>query len=280
MSSFQKIIKYLAIAFAVFLIFSVISAICLGISTFTNLLDYKNDTYISDSLEAITIKNNDIDILEIDIKTARLVLQTGDSLKVETNNENIKCRETKNQLHIEEKSHNILGMNHTSELMITIPANVTFDRVSIESGAGTVKIEELITNDLFLDLGAGKVIIDKLTVTREAEIEGGAGEFSILSGNIHNLDLDMGVGKLSLSTTLTGNNKIDAGIGEVEIVLFGSKEDYRIHAQKGIGALQIDGENISENVTTGNGMNQLELDGGVGKIAIDFKKKTSIFPTN
>ena len=151
-----------------------------------------------------------------------------------------------------------------------VPSDFIFDRVAIESGASKTNIEELYTKQLYLDLGAGKVMINNLTVLENAKIDGGAGETIIKSSNIHNLDLEMGVGRLSLSSKLTGNNKIDSGIGEMNLSLLGTLDDYCIILDKGLGNATINGKNMSDDTTYGTGENKLDIDGGVGSIQIDF----------
>ena len=88
MSSIQKIIKYIAIAFALFLAFSNISGIVYGISSLENLFD-NNDNEITRKLKDLKIDSN-ASILNIDVASANLTIKEGDYLKAKTNNEYIK----------------------------------------------------------------------------------------------------------------------------------------------------------------------------------------------
>ena len=146
-----------------------------------------------------------------------------------------------------------------------------FDFVLIENGAGKLDINDLSTNELELDLGAGKVTIDKLTVLKEASIDGGAGEVNISNSSINNLDLDMGIGIVLISSTLTGNSEIDAGIGEVDLNLLDKKDNYKINIDKSIGEIIIDGNKVGEENSYGNGLNTIDISGGIGSININFK---------
>ena len=56
----------------------------------------------------------------------------------------------------------------------------------------------------------------------------------------------MGVGKLSLISKLTGNNKIDSGIGEMNLSLIGTLEDYKISLDKGIGKAKINRKTMKD----------------------------------
>lgn len=268
MSRLQKIIKYLAIAFAIFLTFSIISGIMYGIS-FLGSLVTNEESSITEKLNDLEI-NDDTLLLDINVLSSNITIKSGDVFKAETNNKYINSEQDKNKLYIQEKKHNLFH-NDNSELVIYIPSDTTFDGVSIETGAGKVNIETLSTKQLYLNLGAGKVEINNLNVLETTKIDGGAGEITINATNINNLDLDMGVGKLSLTSKLIGNNKIDSGIGEMNLSLIGTLEDYKIFLNKGIGQTTIDGKNIKDNNTYGTGINKLDIDGGIGSINIDFK---------
>ena len=53
----------------------------------------------------------------------------------------------------------------------------------------------------------------------------------------------------------------------------GNKENYTIKANKGIGSIKIDGKEVSNDITYGNGENNIKIDGGIGEIKIDFKEE-------
>ena len=268
MREVQKIIKYLAIAFALFLTFSIVSGIIYGISFIGNIFD-DDKSSITEKLNSLEI-NNEALLLDINVSSSNIKIIEGDAFKAKTNNKYISSRQDKNKLYITEKKHNWFHQNKNNELIIYVPTDFVFDGVSIETGAGKVDIETLSTKRLYLDLGAGKAKINNLIVSNEAEINGGAGEIVIDYSNINNLDLDMGVGKLSLTSKLTGNSKIDSGIGKVDLSLMGSLEDYQITLDKGLGSATIDGNTMNDDTTYGTGYNKLDIEGGIGSINIEL----------
>lgn len=269
MSNAQRVIKYCAIAFAVFLIFSIISALTLGIGIVANIYD---DDSVIENLNMLDINKNS-SILEIDISASQLVIKDGSSLKAETNNKYIECKQEDNKLTIKEKKHNWFRKNNNSELIIYIPEDFIFDVIAIDTGAGKVDSEKLITKKLYLDLGAGKVDIGNLVVSDKAYIDGGAGEIIIKNGAINDLDLSIGVGRFSLTSILTGDSKIDSGVGEVDLNLIGDNNDYKIKLDKGIGSANLNGNNMNDNTYYGNGSNIIDIDGGVGSIKINYVSK-------
>lgn len=269
MTSAQKIIKYFAIGFAFCIIIGIFSLLMFGLSEVSNYFD-NNDTKVMENLKEMNINAEDVSILNIDIKYANLIIKPGDNLKVETNNKYITNKQDENKLIISEKKHNWFN-KEKSDLIIYIPQNIIFDGVSIETGAGIVEIDSLSTKILEFNLGAGKTSINNLIVSGNAEIDGGAGELTILNGNINNLDIDTGVGKCTLRSELIGNNEIDVGVGELNITLLGNKEDYRVIAEKGIGSIKLENENIKSEQAYGVGTNNLNVSGGVGSININFE---------
>lgn len=269
MTSAQRVIKYLALGFAIFLIVTIFSSIMFGASILSNVFD--DDSDIMEELKDLNVDGENISVLDIDIRAANLIVKNGDTLKVETNNKYINYKLVGNKLIVKEKKHNLFSRKSKSDLVIYIPTGFVFDGVSIEAGAGKLNIEEINTRILDIDFGAGKTDINNLVVQNDAEIDGGAGEISIRGGSINNLDLDVGVGKFTLYSRLTGNTKIDAGVGELNINLLDNIENYRISVEKGIGSAKLNNENIKNEKTYGNGINNINIDGGVGSININTK---------
>lgn len=263
----QKLIKYCAIAFAIFLVFNIISGIMYGIISISNI--FNNDESSVGNLKDLNINSN-IQVLDVDISSVNITIKESNKFKVETNNKNINYKIDNNKLFITETKYNFFNKKNSSDLIIYVPNYLTFDNVNIENGAGKININELYTKKLYLDLGAGKVKANNLTVLNDTKIDGGAGEINITNSKINNLDLDMGVGKLSLTSKITGNNEIDAGIGELNLNLVGNSNDYRIKLDKGIGSATIDNQKMKSETYYGTGSNSIDIDGGVGNINIKF----------
>lgn len=271
MTTAQKIIKYLAIAFALFLIVTIFSAILGGLYAFSGVLGLKKNKEITNELHSLEWENNEVETsyLDIDIAYSKLIIKTGETFIAETNNSNIKCKQYGNKLKIEEKSHKLTTNNNNEELIVYIPQGLEFKNVEIDSGAGIVDIENIITSKLKLNLGAGETIIRNINAD-DAEIDTGAGKLTIESGIINNLDFDMGVGKTEITAKLTGRNEIDTGIGSLKLNLQGFEEDYKIRVSKGIGSIKIDDNEVSNDTTVGNGDTIIDLDGGIGESIIKY----------
>lgn len=276
MKTTQRIIKYFAILLAILIIISIVSALLFGLNIFSGILGLtkenisnKENSEILTSVETEKyFENRQINNMKIELYYANLIIEVGNNFHVQTNTNNIEYKQSNNQLVVKEKNANLFNSNNQRTITITIPVDTVLDTVSIEAGAGEIQIEKMATKNLDLEIGAGTVNITDLQVTQKAKIEGGAGRLEMLSGEIANLDLEMGIGDLILATSLSGNNKIDAGIGKLELTLTDGLDNYVIRVNKGIGSIKIDGNEINNNVEYGNGKTHLKINGGMGSIEV------------
>lgn len=235
MTTAQKIIKYLAIAFAIFLIITIISAILSATVALSGILGLKKTIENSNNTEMVTttFENAEIHTLNIDIAATNLTIKQGEILKIETDNSNIDCKQSNKELKIKEKDYKWFSYNNVEkELILYVPEDLEFEKVKINVGVG------------------------KVTVS---------------SGRINDLDFDMGVGEANITADLTGESEINAGVGELNIKLQGENDSYKIKADKGIGAIKIDGKQISNGEIYGDGENEIDIDGGIGNINIYYK---------
>lgn len=266
MTDLQRIIKYLAIGLAVFLIVSIFMGILSVFSTLDifsrNFGDNKNamqDYPVSGSVSE----------LEINIGAAELIITNGEQFSLSANLKDLTVDLSNGCLSIKETVQ--FGKNYNgSVIRLTVPEDHVFEKLSISSGAGKLQVSTLSCQSLALNLGAGQAVFGKLTAEKNAMISTGAGELKIEDGALSNLDLDMGVGKVTLKSRLSGESELDQGIGEAELILIGTKEDYQIHVNKGIGSAVIDGKQVSDNTTCGSGQSEVEIDGGIGSIRVSF----------
>lgn len=270
MNSSQKIIKNLAIALGIFLTIFIISMIIGGIYLITSVFSIKSDNSIDKEINTLWMQNNENVIsLDIDIKFSNLTIKNGDKFLVESNNKNIKYKYNNSSLEVEEIKYNLFNNSDVGEVIITIPSNIRLDSVDIDNGAGGLNIESINANKFNLDLGAGITVIDNIIVD-SADIDSGAGKFIIKFGKINNLDFDMGAGTAEITSIITGNNQINSGVGNLKINLIDNIENYKIKINKGIGKVEIDNKEVSDNKIVGTGLNFINISGGIGTIAVNF----------
>lgn len=265
MTTFQKAVKYLAMAFAIFLIVSIFS----GIFSAVGLLGGLGESGVADETKTYAV-SGDVHDLKIEIGAADLTVKAGEVFSVESNLKYLSVETENGCLTLEETKKN--GLNYTDAVLtLYIPEGVTFGKINIVTGAGRLTAEVLSGDVLRLDLGAGQVQIGQLNANTRADIHGGAGQVTVSAGTLHDLDLDMGVGEVDLTAALTGSCELDYGVGEARLTLIGAREDYRIDFDKGLGSATIDGENMMDDKVYGNGENRIDIDGGVGGLRIQFR---------
>jgi len=267
MTTLQKVIKYLAIAFAIFLAVGIIGGLLSTVGIFGGL--FSGDAVLED-VKTYSV-SAEIHNLDIEINAADLYIKEGDAFSVESNLKHLKVEENSGLLTIQE-TKKFTGTYNGAVLTVYVPAGTVFDNVNLTTGAGRLTIGNLSSGTLDFELGAGDVSVDSLVATKSADIEGGAGRITIVGGALKDLDLDMGVGQLNLTSALTGNCQLDLGVGESNITLLGSKEDYKLDLEKGLGNISVDGVNVSDYGSSGNGTNKVEINGGVGSINVEFKE--------
>ena len=277
MTTAQKIIKYIALGFAAFLIVTIVSAILSGsyalLSAFGLIHPDKN--IVTSDFKIISNEVKEISALKVELAFTNLEIRTGDSFKVETNNSKITFINNNDSIKIKEENHNWLrNNNYTSDLIIYIPEDMmALDETKIETGAGKINIEKLNTQSLYLELGAGDVYIENLSVAKETKIDGGVGKTEIKSCEMHNLKANLGMGEFVFNGKLTGKNEIDSGVGAINIYLIDNKENYTIEVSKGLGNVTLDGQKLEMDRVYGTGENYLDIDGGIGEIEIDFREQ-------
>lgn len=265
----QKIIKYVAMALAVALIvgiFSGIGQIILGITLITDFRD-RNETV--GEMASYDIRQ-DIEKVEISVDTATLRIEVGEKFEVQSNFNKMKIEDNGGKLQIKEKSHNIFDVGNNGTIIIIIPADGILDKISVNTGASSVFIENLSTRRLNFDLGAGNVVIQNISVTENAEIDCGIGELKIEQGEMNNLELSHGVGKANINSIIMGSSDISAGVGEINLHIQSDKSAYTVKAESGIGAVVLDGERVENEIVVGNGDNILKVEGGIGNVKISF----------
>lgn len=273
MTSVQRVIKYFAVALAVLIIFSIASGAMGALTLVTNLFSgdeielQQTGSFLEGDI------NSNVEIIDIEVNSVSVWIKSGDEFRFETNNESIKSKITKEKLSVSQKGINFLDSDGNNSLIIYIPEDVKLQKLSISSAAGNVLLDSIVLEKLNLDLAAGELKINNCKSTKKAEIDTGMGKAEIQNCILKNLDLDLGMGKLTMTSYILGKSEIDCGIGQADITLKGKAESYRINADKGIGALTVNGNSIADEGSFGDGDNELNVDAGIGNVKIEFYNK-------
>lgn len=230
MNTAQKIVKYFAIGFAIFLIVSIFSAVIygiLGIATTIKLID-------DHSSAEVECKDVEERCLQINLGFSSLTIKKGENLSVDTKNDKVNIEENGSRLIITEKGRHLFDNYNDREVTILVPEDMEFEKVAISGGAGNIYVEKLYAKTLEMALGVGETRIDALE-TDNAKISTGIGELQInlmSSADKYEVKVSKGIGNIRFngssvsknSTLGSGSKKLDisGGIGAINITTFGN----------------------------------------------------------
>ena len=276
MNETQRVIKYVAIAFGIFLAINIVFAIAFGLfglAKVTGIIEPDTLNYISDTYEI----NESINKLKVDLEISEFEIKSGENFKIEVTNVSDSFRFSTNNNILEIKDEEIrkgwFNLDIKSpKIVLYVPQDTIFEDVNIETGVGKAKIGEIQTGIFTLDLGIGTFFADKIIVTNSAEINGGVGKTEIKYGEFNNLNLETGVGECIINTKLTGNTKLECGIGRLEINLLDEMDKYRISTETGIGVVTINNQKVSNESIQGTGDTKIKVNGGIGSVEIRTKE--------
>ncbi len=291
MNTFQKIIKYCAIAFAIILAIGIITSIAGAATAIVNLVSNRfvhRDSIDVDfhedrkrSSKDLTKSFQDVKNLDIDIDTGSLQIVNGNTFRVEAENvsDDFEAKVTSNgTLILREKMRRFnflwfnfdLSNNLNSRIILYLPDDFVSKETKINNGAGKVTIEGLKTKELSISAGAGNMDGSMIKADK-VELNGGVGSISFKEIDFGDMDLDCGVGNVLIEGKVTGDSTIDCGVGNVDLNLIGSAEDYDFDIEAGVGRVRLNGERISKEYRRNNGAaSSIEIDGGVGDVEINF----------
>lgn len=256
MTSFQKVIKYIATGFAVLLAIGIVVTILEVSLSLIGFITGWNSNNISDTK---TFDPNDIKTINIDMPVASVIIKEGSEFKVDAkavsseymcvlDNSILKIDDTKSDYSI--FSGNIGSLN--SELTITIPDDSSFETVSVDLGVGEIKIANLIVKEAII-------------------INNGIGDIDIQNSDAKNAEFDLGIGEINFSGILAGENKFNNGIGEINLDIFANPDNYEIKKDADLGEASVKDytNDIYKDENSPSGKISSEI--GIGEIDIIFK---------
>ena len=248
--------KYIIVTTLVFLLLALASCV--------------NENVVLDDSQTYEI-TSEIHSLDIQINAADFKIVSVDDFSVESNLKYLSVSEKDGVLKIVDEAKS--NSNYTNAILtLYVPNGIVFHDVDIETGEAKMTVDTLSASSVELKLGAGDVRFESLNASANVDIEGGAGQITIVSGTLNDLTLEMGMGELDLNVALLGNSDLKFGVGESNLTLIGSKDDYKVDVEKGLGSISVDGKNVSDFGSSGNGQRHIHIEGGIGAVHIVFQE--------
>ena len=272
MTTTQKIIKYLAIAFALFLVISIFSII-FGLSRkiISSINSDKKDSKLLEEYTTISNNVNNIESFKIDISNDDIEIKEGEKFEVKTNDPDVKFYHENSKVKIKTDKTFSWHLSNSSRgtIIIYLPNEFNISELNLNLGAGKIDIDKIFVETLLMDLGAGTMTAKEINVYEKATINGGAGNINIYSGTINNLNLKLGAGNASIESDLTGSNTLTTGVGKLNLGLSRSKDNYKFDISKGLGNIILNDFDVSEDILIGDGETKIKISGAVGNIIIN-----------
>lgn len=272
MTTTQKIIKYLAIAFALFLVISIFSII-FGLSReiISSINSDKKDSKLLEEYTTISNNVNNIESFKIDISNDDIEIKEGEKFEVKTNDPDVKFYHENSKVKIKTDKTFSWHLSNSSRgtIIIYLPNEFNISELDLNLGAGKIDIDKIFVETLLMDLGAGTMTAKEINVYEKATINGGAGNINIYSGTINNLNLKLGAGNASIESDLTGSNTLTTGVGKLNLGLSRSKDNYKFDISKGLGNIILNDFDVSEDILIGDGETKIKISGAIGNIIIN-----------
>lgn len=272
MTTTQKIIKYLAIAFALYLVISIFSII-FGLSheIISSINNDKKESKLLEEYTTISNNVNNIESFKIDISNDDIEIKEGEKFEVKTNDPDVKFYHENSIVKIKSDKTFSWHLSNSSRgtIIIYLPNEFNISELDLNLGAGKIDIDKIFVETLLMDLGAGTMTAKEINVYEKATINGGAGNINIYSGTINNLNLKLGAGNASIESDLTGSNTLTTGVGKLNLGLSRSKDNYKFDISKGLGNIILNDFDVLEDILIGDGETKIKISGAVGNIIIN-----------
>ena len=272
MTTTQKIIKYLAIAFALYLVISIFSIIFdLSREIISSINNDKKESKLLEEYTTISNNVNNIESFKIDISNDDIEIKEGEKFEVKTNDPDVKFYHENSKVKIKADKTLSWHLSNSSRgtIIIYLPNEFNISELDLNLGAGKIDIDKIFVETLLMDLGAGTMTAKEINVYEKATINGGAGNINIYSGTINNLNLKLGAGNASIESDFTGSNTLTTGVGKLNLGLSRSKDNYKFDISKGLGNIILNDFDVSEDILIGDGETKIKISGAVGNIIIN-----------
>lgn len=256
--------------------------------------DGKNNEYILTG-ENSNMEKGDIKNLDIDVDYGKLIIKTDDvdEIKIDTKNiitNRFRWEQSGDTLKIKYGGgFSFFTWKSNSEITITFPKDMTFDKANIKNGAGETNVNNITADDirmkngagelkfkdisakdiLYLENGAGAAKMENIDCGK-LDLNGGVGEITAKNAVCSQLKLENGIGAFTYEGEINGNADIDNGIGEVRMTVYGVSSDYGFDVDSGIGQVRVNG---NAPISYTESKYKFKIDTGVGEVRIDFKEK-------
>ena len=243
---------------------------------------FDNDHEVLKGDEATIHPDSDAEIKELDIELGGCSFETHTSdtgeFYVKTSGMGkIQVYEKKGKLYIKSvNTHVILPFNlgtNFGKIILYVPEDYYCEKVKIELGAGEMTFDDLNAEKISMEVGAG-VIRCKGISAQELEASVGMGQIELSKMDVDKLEAEVGMGEFVGSGAIGSSAKLECAMGNIELTLDGSSQDYNYKLEAAAGNVDIGRESFSglatERRLNNNAERTLEIECSMGNISVQF----------
>ncbi len=275
MNGAQKVIKYCAMAFAIFLsvvilgsIVSVIMGVTTGIAGVSVLFgEDKERINLAEKYSLEEAMELGITSVLVDCN-AEITVKTGTVLAVEAENvtEDYTIRQSNGKFSIVEETpkfnfifdFGFLDVAEKETVIVTIPTELAVEQVDILSGSGAVTVTGIMADELKLNSGSGRVTAEAVSANR-MYVDSGSGRVKIVCASFSETEIRSGSGGVAVEDSKLGKLVLDTGSGAVAVE---NTEATEARVDTGSGAVSYSGMLTGTcEFETGSGALTLRIDG-------------------
>lgn len=217
-----------------------------------------SDSQKSNSDQNTYTSDHEVTSISVDSSIADIKLVQGDKFSIKTKSistEDIDFNDDNGNIHFDSSDDDnwnfSLGFNDNEQRTITITVPETCKKIEISGNVGDIKVENIKSDILDLDMDTGNIKVEKTTF-KDGNIEINVGDF-----------------KMDGSFTNSLETKID--IGDIRLTLTGSVDDYRYDLNSDIGDVRVNEESYGSTNKNNHETPSLNARINVGDIRVNFK---------
>lgn len=142
-------------------------------------------------------------------------------------------------------------LNHSANVTITVPADVTLREIDVEVGLGDISLDGVRANDVSCETGLGDVWFSDVT----------ADEASASTG----------MGDISWEGVLSRDTELETGTGDIWVRATGPADRWSYELKSGLGQVEVDGAGLGSSAKQrGGSAGKLEAFSGMGDVTVEF----------
>ncbi len=244
-----------------------------------------------------TVELKDFDSLKIDVTSADVIIESGDSYRLEYKvykGEEPVITEGNGSLTVKQPTTNGFMVNFGYDAgdniyKITVPGNskeisldiksssgeITIDSVNssgkIEASSGDIRLNDIEGAELKVKTSSGEIICNKLTVP-DAGFTASSGIVDIMEMSAEDISCHTSSGDIRIKGSTAASVDCEASSGEVTIELKGNEDDYSYDLDASSGDIRVNGQKFDDDYkkdSSGDRMISVKTSSGDIKVTVE-----------